>query len=464
MMARLGRSMIAIVCLAALFSVAGGPVRAATSGLDRAIAQAQRLALPAGTVVIAAAASQEGHWTFANVRGERFTASSAAEVARVPDVLAPELKSPGATLALVLTEESAFAPAEVLALLPREVGLRLSTETGVYPMVRARPVQVALSPRLKVEIGDRAGFDEILSLLDRSVARGGIRIVALLPGAAASLPRRPAVEARKGDLVEAVDPPRLAAVLAGMRGQTVLVTGRIDGRFLQFQVAGAADRGVIIEDLAAAAAANDVNLVLLDAPPGRQPGVRNWLWQRAELAGADTLHPDSGLDALIGLLATDARPLVVKVLARDDHRVTVLARPEVPPSTIGGIGDALSKVASDLSGTVTGRIEPRSVVMHLVSARRSKDLDGRLVPWLPAWVTWGYLGLMMLGAIGSRASWRWWSRLWPPERAAEYAGGAGLAAAKLVRAAAFVLIFMPAVAMVAVPAAATGALRRPRAP
>ncbi len=49
---------------------------AADSALDLAVAQARRLVIAAGTVVLAADASQEGHWTFVNGAGEKFTAAT----------------------------------------------------------------------------------------------------------------------------------------------------------------------------------------------------------------------------------------------------------------------------------------------------------------------------------------------------------------------------------------------------
>ncbi len=63
-------------------------------------------------------------------------------------------------------------------------------------------------------------------------------------------------------------------------------------------MAGGPDRSLAVEDLTSAAAANDANMIILDAPAGRQPGARNWLWLKAEVQGVDALHPDAGLDVL----------------------------------------------------------------------------------------------------------------------------------------------------------------------
>ncbi|MCP6423425.1 hypothetical protein NL463_29380, partial [Klebsiella pneumoniae] len=71
--------------------------------------------------------------------------------------------------------------------------------------------------------------------------------------------------------------------------------------------------------------------------------------------------------------------------------------------SVGGIGERLARVASDLTNTVTGRIEPAAIHLHLVSTSRQRELDRRLIRWLPSWASWGYLGLLLVGTAGARA-------------------------------------------------------------
>ena len=204
----------AFVCLVAGM-LAATVARATDAGLDMAIIQAQRLVVPAGTSVLAASASPEGHWTFVNAKGERFTAATPDEMARMTTVVAPESKASGAKLLLVVTEASVFGNAAALARLPREAAVRLSTATGVYALVGSPPDHVQINPKLRAAIGERAAFDEVLLQLDKSLARGGIRVLALDPIGPASLPRRPTLDAKtKGDLVERIDPLRLRDALA----------------------------------------------------------------------------------------------------------------------------------------------------------------------------------------------------------------------------------------------------------
>ena len=257
--------------------------------------------VPAGTNVLAASASAEGHWTFVNAKGERFTAATADEMARMAGVLAPESKAAGAKLLLVVTEASVFGNAEALAKLPREAAVRLSTATGVYRARRFTAATGADQPEAARRDRRAGGLRRGFATTRQFTGAGRHPRAGAGPERAGGIARRLALDAKaKGDLVERIDPLRLKDAMAGLSGQTVVVTGRLEGKFLHFQVSGGPDRSVIADDLIAAAASGDANLIILDAAAGRQPGARNWLWLRAELQGADVLHPDSGLDALLG--------------------------------------------------------------------------------------------------------------------------------------------------------------------
>jgi hypothetical protein len=63
----------------------------------------------------------------------------------------------------------------------------------------------------------------------------------------------------------------------------------------------------------------------------------------------------------------------------------------------------------------------------------------------------GYLVLFVVGLFGLPISRAWWRRLWPPEAAFDYAGRTGYWAARTVRGAAFLLLFLPLTALVAAP-------------
>src|SRR5262249_1453567 len=88
---------------------------------------------------------------------------------------------------------------------------------------------------------------------------------------------------------------------------------------------------------------------------------------------------------------------------------------------------------------------------NVSSAERQRELDQRLIPGIPSDLQTGYLLLMIAGLCGLSKSRGWWRRLWPPEAASDYAGRTGYWAARTVRGAAFLLLFLPLTALVAAP-------------
>ena len=135
---------------------------------------------------------------------------------------------------------------------------------------------------------ERALFDEALAQLERPLSRSSIRTLALEPGGPGTLSSYPRLDPdTKAALVDAIDPASLAGALSSVRGQTVLVTGRVEDNLLRFRPSSGAEQSVKLSDLTRAAADADVNLVILHAEAPRQPGGRNWLWQRIAVGGLD---------------------------------------------------------------------------------------------------------------------------------------------------------------------------------
>ncbi len=453
-----GAMLVVAVCLFGSIEL-----HAADAGLDRAIRHAERIVVTAGTVVMAASASQEGHWTFVNTKGERFTAATPGEMAHMPAVLAAGAAFPNTPLLLVVDDGSVFRSDTALKSLPAFAAVQLSTATGVYKLDTGPPRTVAVTPKLRIELSDRASFDEILAQLDRAFGRFSPRVIALVPGASAVLPSRPALEAQ--EIAERIDPYRLADALSGVVGQTVLVTGRLAAGLLYFQDPSGSERSLNATDLIAAAARHNVNLLVLETASGRQPGVRNWLWLKAAVAGVEAVGAHPTLGALVGRFATEAMPLTLRSTAARDDRVTLVGSVGAPTkSTVGGFVDALSRAASGLSNDVTGQIEPTAIHMYLTAAELQRELDRRIFASIPSGFTWGYIALLVIGLIGAPTSWRWWSQLWPPEQRAEYSNAFGYQAARAAKLAVFAALVMPVTGLAAAPYTLIDRIRARRHP
>jgi len=126
---------------------------------------------------------------------------------------------------------------------------------------------------------------------------------------------------------------------------------------------------------------------------------------------------------------------------------------EVRPATeVAGSGERpAGSLFTGIVSDVTGRVIAVGLEANVSSAERQRELDQRLIPGIPSDVQLGYLALMVVGLCGLSISRAWWGRLWPPEVASDYAGRTGYWAARAVRGAAFLLLFLPLTALVAAP-------------
>ena len=217
-------------------------------------------------------------------------------------------------------------------------------------------------------------------------------------------------------------------------------------------------------ELAAAATAADVNLLVLKSSAGQQPGGRNWLWQKFEVKGLnDALTRATLADALDALGGPDNRLVVTTTLADADRTILDVHQASGLPSsgwTTARLGGVLTDAMSGLAGQVTHQ----GALAHFRSAARQAELDRRLIPYVPSWLQWTYGALLLLGLAGWRVADGWWRRIWPAETAAKYSNAFGYWAARTTRAVVFALLFLPLSALAAAPRALADATVRKASP
>ena len=437
----------------------GVRVERAASGLDAAAAQVKRLPAAKGAA-LAAHVGSEGHWTFVNRAGERYTAGTPEELKRVMGVLAPEVRA-DQRLTLMLTEDAVFKHRGLLKDLPRNADLMIAIEKEAYPLVRragaGETLFAEVRPNVLIELGERAAFDEAAWQLARPLDRARIRVLALEPGGPVVLAPSPRLDPQtRRALTDAIDPDKLAPALRSIAGQTAVLTGRIAGDQLVFRTASGVERSLVLKDLQEAALAADVNLVILQSATPRQPGARNWLWQRATVDGLERAVERAHLADFFNALGIDQSRLLVSAMPSGPGRVTLRA---VPMTGESAPLSSLSGIFSEIVSEVAGKVVTTGVEASMRSAERQREVDQRLVAWLPSSVQNIYLGLMVLGLMGLATARRWWGRIWPAERREGYGGAFGYLAAAGLRLAAFVLVFMPVVAVVSAPRSALDGLR-----
>lgn len=413
-------------------------------------------ALPAETPALAAEATQEEHWRFVNRTGETVTAASPDEMARVATLLLPEARPP-VRLTLLVTPATVLERRAALALLPSDVSVRVVVGSDAFPLLGrlqgGEQLYIAVRPNLAVAAGAEVNAREILWQLSRPVDRAGVRILALEAGGPSTLAPSPRKEKETGrPLIDVIDPASLAPALGSVRGQTLIVTGRVEREVLYVQPSSGAERGVRVRDLLAAADAADVNLVILEsATTPRQPGGRNWLWQRIEVKGLeDGLQRPRIADVLnaVGGTATrfmvSARPAGGTRIELDFRPATGL--PRTSPASVG-------ELFMDAIGDITGRVVTARVQASLRTAARQRELDRRLLPLVPSLVQVGYGLALLVGLLGFRQAYLWWARVWPAEASEDYSSAFGYQAARLIRGATFLFLFLPLVALAAAPMA-----------
>lgn len=429
--------------------VGGSAARHGLSSLDRAAMHLKALPKASSGAALAAHATPEGHWKFVNREGEVFTAGTPDELTRAVPTLLPDAAT-DAKLTLYLSEGTVFKQRDLMKDLPEGATLRIVVGKDSYPLVHRTnyghdTLYAAVRPNLVVELSDARMFEEAIAQFERPLARSSIRTLALEPGGPATISASPSLEAgSKAALVDAIDPPSLPRALSNVRGQTVLVTGRVENDLLFFQPSSGSEQTLKVLDLIDAAAASDVNLVILHAPSPRQPGGRNWLWQKISVSGLDDALKRATLGDFLDALGASNGELRTAISREGSGRVAIRAVPGADAEPIGGVvGEWVTSAVSEVTGKVfTGAIE-----IHARDEARQKELERRIIPYIPSEYQFLYLAGIVLGVMGWHVAHGWWQMLWPPESRSEYRGVIGYRAAQAARMLAFVLVFLPIVGL-----------------
>ena len=426
------------------------------AAIDEAGSHLKTLPAPRRSRAVAAELTNEDHWRLRNAEGETFTASTPEELKRGLRILAP-LSEQAAQQIIVLTGETLFNHPSKLKALPPDAELNALIESRVYAVHKRLVDGIELynldvGNGVRVPIRSRAEVHEMLWQLARPVDLAAIRVLALEPGATGILKRTapPNPEPGRASL-ETVDPDRLPHMLNAVARGTVVISGRMNGPALHYRPSSGPERTLMLDELRRAAAASDVNLVVIESASARQPGTRNWLWRRVGLTRLDGPRSKPALPDLIGQL-TGGLPVETNAVAISDLR-TGFQLTGIGRGAGGGWSAPMSETWRDLAPEVTGTIVASGLRLDVTSRSRQRELDARIIPGIPSLVQIAYICLLILGVAGSGVAREWWQRLWPLEARSDYARRTGYWAARAVRGALFLLIFMPLVAVVSAPLA-----------
>jgi hypothetical protein len=407
---------------------------------------------------IAAEATDEGHWRLRNADGETFTAATPDELKRGFQLLVPMKTGEVAGHVIVMTTETIARHQARLKELPPGAELNVLFDEQVLGLVRR---MVAGSEKYYLDVGGgvhvpittREQVHEMLWQLARPIDPATIRMLALEPGATALLKSTPPPSAGPGRMaVETVDPERLPHMLGAVARGTIVVTGRLAGLVLHYRPSSGPERTVALDGLRKAAAASDVNLVIVSSASARQPGTRNWLWQRVDVTRLEPSQKPA-LGSLVRQL-TGGVPVEAQLQELQERRAALtfsaLAGGSGGRGWIAPVGDTWR----DLAPEVTGTIVATGLQLDLRSRVHQKELNDRIVPGIPSGIQWAYICFLLLGLIGLSAAGPWWQRIWPLEERGEYSGRAGYWAARVLRGTLYIFVFLPLVSPASAPVAA----------
>jgi hypothetical protein len=223
----------------------------------------------------------------------------------------------------------------------------------------------------------------------------------------------------------------------------VLVTGRIEDNTLYFRPTSGSEQSLKLSDLTRAAADNDVNLVILQADAPRQPGGRNWFWQRIAVDGLDDALKRAKFGDFLDALGAANGEFRVSVQREASGRVALRAVPAgaaAQPIT-GIVGDLWTSTVS----SITGNVVTTAVEVHARGEERQQELDRRIVPGISSWFQLAYIFNLVAGVLGWPVASGWFARLWPQEEREEYGSAFGYRAAQAARFLAYLLVFLPIV-------------------
>lgn len=404
-----------------------------------------------GDLALAAHATPEGHWTFTNRQGAAFTAATPDEMARVGKALAPDAPE-GGGLNLYLSEDSVFLRQGALDELPAGARLNVVVGKASYPIVRRGRAGdgglfVQARENVLVPVGESAAFHEAIWQLGRPLSRADVRVLSLKPGSRKNLSWSAKREAAgELPLADEIDPERLAVQLPNIRGQTAVLSGRIEGDRLYVLPSSGGELALSLSGIRKAAADADVNLVVLHSNKPLQPGSQNWLWQTIKVDGLGKALEKNSFGDFLDALAGGRGQLVVQSRAEGEARIIVQA---LPDASSRDLVDSVGTWVGDAVSDVTGHIVTEGVEAFMTSEARQKELDSRIVPGVPSDWQFYYIGALVMGVIGWSVARGWWDWLWPQEQRAEYNASFGFYAARGIRWLVFLFVFLPLVGPIA---------------
>lgn len=371
---------------------------------------------------LAGHATPEGHWQFVNREGQVYTAGTPEEMKRVLSTLAPDAVAAGdSRMTLYVSEDSVFQNRSALAELPKDAEIHVVTDGGAFAVLgrAGEELAVRVMPHLTMRLADRALFDEAIFYLGRPFNRANVRTVGFEPGGKPSVPSAPTLDPEtKLPVADIVDPAHLRSAFGSIRGQTVVVTGRVENAKLVITSSKGNETSFDVGDVVASARARDINLIVLHTESARQPGALNWLWQRMEVGGLSDAGQAINNGDFLEALAARRGDFELAGSTDGAGRVHFSVRQRAA----GGLVDGATDFLGEAVGHVTGEIVAHAADVYAMDENAQSEREARLIPGVPTYMQYPYLVSLVAGVLAWSTARGWWQRVWPAQ-ASPAAGG-----------------------------------------
>jgi len=409
---------------------------------------------------VAASVSDDGHWHLMNGAGERVTVSGSDELEDAMKWLVSDgFNKDRRLITFYIRDDGIVRNPEYIKILP-SVAQRVIVSRGKkYPVffkrIKGEDVFFAnLREGVDVRLGGVDNFREVVWQMEKPLNRGDVRLLSLHQNGAKELPQTGIVGSGGLPQPDQVDPYFLKSALSSLKGQTVLVTGRVKDDLLYFQPSGGSDLSIFLADIVKAARASDIRLIVLDTGQSRQPGGRDWLWRKVGIKGLEDGLMKLNFGDFLDTVGRSRGGFEVQISDRGGAHLKLSAGPRVVPRGVlehdnGPDYDGLGSALTDVMAAIKGDMVVATVMTSMPSSARQKELDDRIIPGIPSVWQHFYLGSIILGLIGFPVAQRWWYKLWPPEDHGEYRTRIALGGAVTIRWILFVLVFLPIVGVAA---------------
>lgn len=395
---------------------------------------------------LAVGTDDSGHLRIAAANGDEW-------VITTPDELAMAIRQSDRTAMGSLTARSnkptqIFVPdtelyrhSKLFAWLPSHVELRLihrnkqhyrvtnSNDTG------AAQWNIQVREHVQINLPSPEMLDEMLFRLERTINNNAIRLLRLQPEHEESLPTLARSSGYKMPAVDAINPAQLNQQLRSIRGQTAIISGRIESGVLIADAGKAGISHTPLKKLREAATRAGVNLIIMDTTSPVQAGTKGLFGKQAHFPDLQQALQRNTYADFLDALAPAQSPIILTAQREGTRYIALSSSPRKTPQQ----SDALLLT------------EVPSLVLHAIhivarDQAETEEHDRRIVSWIPSWVLITLLGNAVLGIMSWSTAWsHWWRKIWKPALRETHSNALTWYLMRSIRILVFFVLFLPVV-------------------